>query len=151
MPFEEIDSSSCSSIFFRHLQKIYCIETAPWSPVTNALAVVPPRLYSLLMVLYLRVDLFLFSRCPPSAFSSKTRRTAYSEFPFTHVSLHFTSGFVYTGTLIFSHHSNDLSPFSSLYPSLDSLHDEIQEGNTRNASWLIPYFHPVWRIQTFGR
>ena len=43
------------------------------------------------------------------------------------------------------------SPPNQIYPSLDSLHDEIQEGNTRNASWLIPYFHPVWRIQTFDR
>ena len=70
----------------------------------------PPRLYSLLMVLYLWVDLFYVHDALPWHF-----------------------------------------PPNQIYPSLDSLRDEIQEGNTRNASWLIPYFHPFWRIQTFDR
>ena len=51
--------------------------------------------------------------------------------PFTPASLHFTLGFMYTGTLIFSHRSYDLSTAfailrAALYLSLDSLHDEIQ-------------------------
>ena len=51
--------------------------------------------------------------------------------PFTPASLHFTLGFIYTGTLIFSHRSYDLSTAfailrASLYLSLPSLHDEIQ-------------------------
>ena len=51
--------------------------------------------------------------------------------PFTPASLHFTLGFMYTGTLIFSHRSYDLSTAfailrASLYLSLPSLHDEIQ-------------------------
>ena len=51
--------------------------------------------------------------------------------PFTPASLHFTLGFIYTGTLIFSHRSYDLSTAfailrAALYLSLNSLHDEIQ-------------------------
>lgn len=51
--------------------------------------------------------------------------------PFTPASLHFTLGFLYTGTLIFSHRSYDLSTAfhilrSALYLSLPTLHDEIQ-------------------------
>ena len=51
--------------------------------------------------------------------------------PFTPASLHFTLGFIYTGTLIFSHRSYDLSTAfaimkAALYLSLDTLHDEIQ-------------------------
>ena len=51
--------------------------------------------------------------------------------PFTPASLHFTLGFMYTGTLIFSHRSYDLSTAfailrAALYLSLNSLHDEIQ-------------------------
>ena len=51
--------------------------------------------------------------------------------PFTPASLHFTLGFIYTGTLIFSHRSYDLSTAfailrASLYLSLPTLHDEIQ-------------------------
>ena len=51
--------------------------------------------------------------------------------PFTPASLHFTLGFVYTGTLIFSHRSYDLSTAfailrAALYLTLPSLHDEIQ-------------------------
>ncbi|KAH6906219.1 hypothetical protein BKA70DRAFT_439528 [Coprinopsis sp. MPI-PUGE-AT-0042] len=51
--------------------------------------------------------------------------------PFTPASLHFTLGFVYTGTLIFSHRTFDLSTAfailrSSAYLSLQSLTDEIQ-------------------------
>jgi BTB/POZ domain len=51
--------------------------------------------------------------------------------PFTPASLHFTLGFMYTGTLIFSHRSYDLSTAfaifrAALYLSLPSLQDEIQ-------------------------
>ncbi|KAF9456177.1 hypothetical protein BDZ94DRAFT_1327146 [Collybia nuda] len=51
--------------------------------------------------------------------------------PFTPASLHFTLGFIYTGTLIFSHRSYDLDTAfhilrSATYLSLQTLHDEIQ-------------------------
>ncbi|EGO03664.1 hypothetical protein SERLA73DRAFT_69514 [Serpula lacrymans var. lacrymans S7.3] len=51
--------------------------------------------------------------------------------PFTPASLHFTLGFIYTGTLVFSHRSYDLDTAfhimrSATYLSLDSLYDEIQ-------------------------
>lgn len=51
--------------------------------------------------------------------------------PFTPASLHFTLGFIYTGTLVFSHRSYDLETAfhimrSAAYLSIDSLYDEIQ-------------------------
>ncbi|KAF8632501.1 hypothetical protein AX17_004825, partial [Amanita inopinata Kibby_2008] len=51
--------------------------------------------------------------------------------PFTPASLHFTLGFLYTGTLIFSNRNYDLNTAfailrSANYLSLDTLHDEIQ-------------------------
>ncbi|KAI0915857.1 hypothetical protein AcV5_003350 [Taiwanofungus camphoratus] len=51
--------------------------------------------------------------------------------PFTPASLHFTLGFIYTGTLVFSHRTFDLDTAfhimrSASYLSLDSLYDEIQ-------------------------
>ncbi|KAG6856981.1 hypothetical protein H0H87_011370 [Tephrocybe sp. NHM501043] len=51
--------------------------------------------------------------------------------PFTPASLHFTLGFMYTGTLIFSHRSYDLDTAfhimrSATYLSLSTLYDEIQ-------------------------
>lgn len=51
--------------------------------------------------------------------------------PFTPASLHFTLGFIYTGTLVFSHRSYDLSTAfailrAALYLGLPTLHDEIQ-------------------------
>ncbi|KAF8908755.1 hypothetical protein CPB85DRAFT_1308603 [Mucidula mucida] len=51
--------------------------------------------------------------------------------PFTPASLHFTLGFIYTGTLIFSHRSYDLDTAfhimrSATYLSLQTLYDEIQ-------------------------
>lgn len=51
--------------------------------------------------------------------------------PFTPASLHFTLGFIYTGTLIFSHRTFDLDTGlhimrSAAYLSLDTLYDEIQ-------------------------
>ncbi|KAF8625832.1 hypothetical protein AX15_005168 [Amanita polypyramis BW_CC] len=51
--------------------------------------------------------------------------------PFTPASLHFTLGFLYTGTLIFSNRNYDLNTAfailrSALYLSLDALHDEVQ-------------------------
>lgn len=51
--------------------------------------------------------------------------------PFTPPSLHFTLGFIYTGTLVFSHRTYDLSTAfailrAALYLSLSSLQDEVQ-------------------------
>ncbi|TBU54025.1 hypothetical protein BD310DRAFT_961704 [Dichomitus squalens] len=51
--------------------------------------------------------------------------------PFTPASLHFTLGFIYTGTLIFSHRTFDLDTAfhimrSATYLGLDTLYDEIQ-------------------------
>ncbi|KAL4249775.1 hypothetical protein ABKN59_007599 [Abortiporus biennis] len=51
--------------------------------------------------------------------------------PFTPASLHFTLGFLYTGTLVFSHRTFDLDTAfhimrSASYLSLDTLYDEIQ-------------------------
>ncbi|KAM5531560.1 hypothetical protein V8D89_014780 [Ganoderma adspersum] len=51
--------------------------------------------------------------------------------PFTPASLHFTLGFIYTGTLIFSHRTYDLDTAfhimrSATYLGLDTLYDEIQ-------------------------
>ena len=51
--------------------------------------------------------------------------------PFTPASLHFTLGFIYTGTLVFSHRSYDLDTAfhimrSATYLSIDSLYDEVQ-------------------------
>jgi hypothetical protein len=51
--------------------------------------------------------------------------------PFTPASLHFTLGFIYTGTLIFSHRSYDLTTAfhimrAATYLSLPTLYDEIQ-------------------------
>ncbi|KAF4586604.1 hypothetical protein EYR40_010616 [Pleurotus pulmonarius] len=51
--------------------------------------------------------------------------------PFTPASLHFTLGFIYTGTLVFSHRSYDLDTGlqimrASIYLSIQTLYDEIQ-------------------------
>lgn len=51
--------------------------------------------------------------------------------PFTPASLHFTLGFIYTGTLHFSHRTYDLTTAfhimrAATYLALDSLYDEIQ-------------------------
>ncbi|KAI0630919.1 hypothetical protein C8Q77DRAFT_1062198 [Trametes polyzona] len=51
--------------------------------------------------------------------------------PFTPASLHFTLGFIYTGTLVFSHRTYDLDTAfhimrSASYLGLDTLYDEIQ-------------------------
>lgn len=51
--------------------------------------------------------------------------------PFTPASLHFTLGFLYTGTLVFSHRTFDLDTAfhimrSATYLQLDTLYDEIQ-------------------------
>ncbi|KAG5636467.1 hypothetical protein H0H81_007947 [Sphagnurus paluster] len=51
--------------------------------------------------------------------------------PFTPASLHFTLGFIYTGTLIFSHRSYDLDTGfhimrSATYLSMSTLYDEVQ-------------------------
>lgn len=51
--------------------------------------------------------------------------------PFTPASLHFTLGYIYTGTLVFSHRTYDLDTAfailrSATYLELGSLHDEVQ-------------------------
>ncbi len=51
--------------------------------------------------------------------------------PFTPASLHFTLGFIYTGTLVFSHRTYDLDTAfhimrSATYLGLDTLYDEVQ-------------------------
>lgn len=51
--------------------------------------------------------------------------------PFTPASLHFTLGYIYTGTLVFSHRTYDLDTAfhimrSATYISLQSLYDEVQ-------------------------
>ena len=51
--------------------------------------------------------------------------------PFTPASLHFTLGFIYTSTLVFSHRTYDLDTAfyimrSATYLSLQTLYDEIQ-------------------------
>ncbi|KAJ7191807.1 hypothetical protein GGX14DRAFT_338343, partial [Mycena pura] len=51
--------------------------------------------------------------------------------PFTPASLHFTLGFIYTGTLVFSHRTYDLTTalallLSANYLSLPTLHSEVQ-------------------------
>ena len=51
--------------------------------------------------------------------------------PFTPASLHFTLGYMYTGTLVFSHRTYDLDTAfhimkSATFLSIQSLHDEIQ-------------------------
>ncbi|EKM57939.1 uncharacterized protein PHACADRAFT_251852 [Phanerochaete carnosa HHB-10118-sp] len=51
--------------------------------------------------------------------------------PFTPASLHFTLGYIYTGTLVFSHRTFDLDTAfhimrSATYLGLDALYDEIQ-------------------------
>ena len=51
--------------------------------------------------------------------------------PFTPASLHFTLGYIYTGTLVFSHRGYDLDTAfhimrSATYLSIDALYDEIQ-------------------------
>ena len=51
--------------------------------------------------------------------------------PFTSASLHFTLGFICTGTLVFLHHTFDIDTVfhimrSATHLSLDSLYDEIE-------------------------
>jgi hypothetical protein len=51
--------------------------------------------------------------------------------PFTPASLHFTLGYIYTGTLVFSHRTYDLDTAfaimrSATYIQIDSLYDEVQ-------------------------
>ncbi|KAJ8520850.1 hypothetical protein ONZ45_g2358 [Pleurotus djamor] len=51
--------------------------------------------------------------------------------PFTPASLHFTLGFIYTGTLVFSHRSYDMDTAfhimrSATYLSIQTLYDEVQ-------------------------
>lgn len=51
--------------------------------------------------------------------------------PFTPASLHFTLGYIYTGTLVFSHRSYDLDTAfhimrSATYLQIDALYDEVQ-------------------------
>ncbi|KAF5347963.1 hypothetical protein D9756_010219 [Leucocoprinus leucothites] len=74
--------------------------------------------------------------------------------PFTPPSLHFTLGFIYTGTLVFSHRTYDLSTAfailrAALYLSLSSLHDEIQARIAHEM--LHGLFHAFLPFQEYER
>ncbi|KXN84931.1 hypothetical protein AN958_11914 [Leucoagaricus sp. SymC.cos] len=74
--------------------------------------------------------------------------------PFTPASLHFTLGFIYTGTLIFSHRTYDLSTAfailkAALYLSLPTLHDEVQARIAHEM--LHGLFHAFLPFQEYER
>lgn len=74
--------------------------------------------------------------------------------PFTPPSLHFTLGFIYTGTLVFSHRTYDLATAfailkAALYLSLPSLHDEIQARIAHEM--LHGLFHAFLPFQEYER
>ncbi|EKM74816.1 hypothetical protein AGABI1DRAFT_132857 [Agaricus bisporus var. burnettii JB137-S8] len=74
--------------------------------------------------------------------------------PFTPASLHFTLGYIYTGTLVFSHRSYDLSTAfailkAALYLSLNALHDEIQARIAHEM--LHGLFHAFLPFQEYER
>ncbi|PPQ89789.1 hypothetical protein CVT25_008168 [Psilocybe cyanescens] len=80
---------------------------------------------------YFHTALIAWPNATPSTNGSEPPTLTLPSPPFTPASLHFTLGFIYTGTLIFSHRSYDLSTAfailrSSLYLSLSTLHDEVQ-------------------------
>ncbi|KAF7319759.1 hypothetical protein MKEN_00758300 [Mycena kentingensis (nom. inval.)] len=67
----------------------------------------------------------------PSKPSVDTPTLSLPSPPFTPASLHFTLGFIYTGTLVFSHRTYDLTTalallLSANYLSLPTLHTEVQ-------------------------
>ncbi|KAF7360086.1 hypothetical protein MVEN_00736700 [Mycena venus] len=67
--------------------------------------------------------------------------------PFTPASLHFTLGFLYTGTLIFSHRTYDLSTalallLSANYLQLPTLHAEVQVSSSSHLSFSNPLPSP---------
>jgi hypothetical protein len=69
---------------------------------------------------------------PPTSSSNSQQPTiTLPSPPFTPASLHFTLGYIYTGTLVFSHRGYDLDTAfhimrSATYLSLDALYDEVQ-------------------------
>lgn len=74
--------------------------------------------------------------------------------PFTPPSLHFTLGFIYTGTLVFSHRTYDLSTAfailkAALYLSLTTLIDEIQARIAHEM--LHGLFHAFLPFQEYER
>lgn len=74
--------------------------------------------------------------------------------PFTPASLHFTLGFLYTGTLEFSHRSYDLTTAfailrAALYLSLPTLHDEIQARIVQEM--MHGLFHAFISFQEYDR
>ncbi|KAL0069280.1 hypothetical protein AAF712_003645 [Marasmius tenuissimus] len=75
----------------------------------------------------------LLSTSPPSASKEETQTLTLPSPPYTPASLHFTLGYLYTGTLSFSHRTYDLSTALSIlltsstsYLNLPSLHAEIR-------------------------
>jgi hypothetical protein len=74
---------------------------------SNALAVGRPRFSSF----YTCLSISLFSQCPSLGQTTTRRRTAYSELAITTIHPCLPLGFIYTGTLIFSNRSYDLSTF----------------------------------------
>ena len=80
---------------------------------------------------YFQNTLLAWPAPPASADPAEPPTLTLPSPPFTPASLHFTLGFIYTGTLVFSHRSYDLTTAfqilrSALYLSIPSLHDEVQ-------------------------
>ncbi|KAF7319186.1 hypothetical protein HMN09_00255100 [Mycena chlorophos] len=68
---------------------------------------------------------------PSNKLSTDTPTLSLPSPPFTPASLHFTLGFIYTGTLVFSHRTYDLTTalallLSANYLSIPTLHTEVQ-------------------------
>jgi hypothetical protein len=102
----------------------------------------------------------LVSRCPyfhdalVSWSVPKSGELSLPSPPFTPASLHFTLGYIYSGTLVFSHRSYDLSTAfailkAALYLSLSSLHDEIQARIAHEM--LHGLFHAFLPFQEYER
>ncbi|KAG7448416.1 uncharacterized protein BT62DRAFT_964788 [Guyanagaster necrorhizus] len=80
---------------------------------------------------YFHTALISWPSAPSKSTSSDPLALSLPSPPFTPASLHFTLGFIYTGTLVFSHRSYDLDTAfhilrSATYLSLQTLYDEIQ-------------------------
>ncbi|KAK0454113.1 uncharacterized protein EV420DRAFT_1765921 [Desarmillaria tabescens] len=80
---------------------------------------------------YFHTALISWPSAPSKSTSSEPLTLSLPSPPFTPASLHFTLGFIYTGTLVFSHRSYDLDTAfhilrSATYLSLQTLYDEIQ-------------------------
>ncbi|KAF8155388.1 hypothetical protein B0H34DRAFT_798582 [Crassisporium funariophilum] len=90
----------------------------------------------------------------PSGNNSEPPTLTLPSPPFTPASLHFTLGFMYTGTLIFSHRSYDLSTAfailrAAMYLGLPSLHDEVQARITQEM--MHGLFHAFISFAEYDR